>query len=462
MAFFRNIIVVLPHGLRSDAVGDCRVWPLSTPNMEKLAARGSRLVASTACPADPGGMVSLLTGLHARQHGYVEPLTGPVAVEGWPSLLAESGYHVAGAGLVGAIEPSLREAVIVEPVDVLDSARCRYVAAMKQKGQWDAVRQQRRQRLRFGPFEPDRLMLEPDDDVDGFIAAEAARLLANMPEDKPWALVVCFTGPGNDLPPPPLYESVADRDALRAGYILADFTKLDHVAELDYPRVMLQRLEPDRLARIRADYLGRVALIDHGIGRLASTLETRGDAGRTWTVMSSDRGMLLGEHGLIGYRSFLAPAVEVPVIIAPPAPGRAEGAEEVPDGLVSTVDVAATIAALAACDVPSYLAGRSLLPTLQGDPVYPALHGGLVAEFGRRLMLETERYRLIFDVVEQRATGLYDLLNDPQEATNIVDSATGRNLLDSMRWRLGDALMPLRARPGTDAGVQPAPVPRVG
>jgi len=462
MGFFRNIIVVIPHGLRSDVLGDCQVWPMATPNMEKLAARGSRLVASTACPADPGGMVSLFSGLHARQHGYTESLKGPVAVEGWPSLLAESGYHVAGVGLVGAIEPCLRQAVIVEPVDVMESARCRYIAQMKRKGMWEAVKQQRRQRLRFGPFEPDRLILEPDDDIDGFIAMEAAKVLAGLPEDKPWALIVCFTGPGNDLPAPPLYDHVADRELLRGGFTLADFTKLDHVAELDYPRVMLQRMEPEKLARIRCDYLGRVSLVDHGVGRLAATLETRGDAGRTWTLLTSDHGTLLGEHGLIGHRSFLAPAIEVPVIVTPPAPGNLKTTSEAPDGLVSTVDVAATITALATCDAPSYLAGRSLLPSLQGEPLFPALHGGLIAEFGHRLMLETERYRLIFNVAEQRAIGLYDLLNDPQETQNIVDTPSGRNLLDSMRWRLGDALMPLRARPGTDAGIQPATMPRVG
>ena len=45
------------------------------------------------------------------------------------------------------------------------------------------------------------------------------------------------------------------------------------------------------------------------------------------------------------------------------------------------------------------------------------------------------------------ATNAYDLLNDADERENLIDSPTGRNLLDALRWRLGDALLPLRSRP---------------
>jgi arylsulfatase A-like enzyme len=299
--------------------------------------------------------------------------------------------------------------------------------------------------MRSGPFEPDRLLVEPDDDVDGFIAMKAREVLERMPADKPWALLVCFSGPGNDLPPPTLYDDVADRDELSRGFAPADFTRVDAMAELDYPRIMLQRLEPGKIARIRADYLGRVSLIDFGVGRLMSALEERPDAGRSWTVVASDHGQLLGEHGLIGHRSFLAPAVEVPVIIVPPAPGAASR-EDASEGLVSTVDVAATITALAGCDAPRAVVGRSLLPMLSGEALLPPLTGCL-SEFGKRLMLETERYKVIFDTEARRAMGLYDLLNDAGEHDNLIDKPAGRNLIDSLRWRLGDVLLPLRARP---------------
>lgn len=445
MSFRRNLVVVFAHGLRADSVGDSQVWPLRTPSLEKLVSRGVSLIASSACPADPGGLITLLTGYHARQHGFVDQMRAPAACEGWPSILAESGYHLGGVGLVSSAASWLDNAVIVSDVEQVESGLCRYLSAMRAKGIQEAVAQQRRQRLRYGPFEPDRLLIEPDDDIDGFIALKAREMIDQMPLDKPWCLLVCFSGPGNDLPPPTLYDDVVNPKEVGHGFAPADFTRVDALAELDYPRVMLQRLETAKVARIRADYLGRVSLIDYGIGRLMSALESRADANRTWALISSDRGHLLGEHGLIGHRSFLAPAVEVPIIMVPPAPGSAVQ-ELASEGLASTTDIAPTIIALAGCDMPKAVVGRSLLPTLSGEPVLPTLEGCL-SEFGKRLMLEMERYKIIFDTESRQAIGLYDLLNDAGEHDNLIDKPIGRNLIDSLRWRLGDVLLPLRARP---------------
>ena len=438
----RNLIIVLTHGLRADVAGDGPDWPYVAPNIEKLALRGQRMIATAACVADPGGMVSLLTGLHARQHGHVHPMRGPVACAGWAAGLREQGYHLAGVGCVTAIERWLNEAVLVDDVDHTDSVRCAYLSAMAAKGYKEAISLQRPQRQRYGPFEPDRLLLEPDDDIDGYIAAQALATLQRMPDDRRWALVVALNGPGNDLPAPIMYDQLADEITLDMGFTLPDFRTLDDLAELDYPRTMLQRMEPHRLAQIRADYLGRVSLIDHGLGRIVDALEQRSDRSRTWTVLASDRGYLLGEHGLVGHRSFLAGAVEAPAIITPPTPARR--AEH--DGLLSTVDIAATIGALGGCDLSPAVTGRSLLPLLAGEPIaHPS--SAMLCEFGHRLMLETERYKVIFDTKTRDAIGLYDLLNDPRELENLIHGMTGRNIIDALRWRLGDALMGLRAEP---------------
>jgi arylsulfatase A-like enzyme len=440
----RNLIIVLAHGLRSDAIGDAQAWPLQTPHLEKLAGRSLRLIATSACPADRGGLVSLFTGLHARQHGYVDQTATNITCEGWPTQLVENGYHVAGVGCVSAIAPWLHTAVHVDDSERLESAACSYLASTRERGTYAAIAQQRRQRQRSGPFEPDRLLLDAEDDIDGYIAKAARDTLALMPYDKPWALIVVFNGPGNDLPPPTLYDQMVNIRSLEEGFVPADLSDINDVAELDYPRIMLQRLEPHKLARIRCDYLGRVSLIDHGVGRLMHTLENRKDRERTWTVVSSDRGHLLGDRGLIGHRSFLGAAVEVPVIIAPPTPARLHASP----GLVSTVDVAGTIAALAGCDLPAAAMGRSLLHVLAGEPLGMPRGGACVSEFGRRIMLESEQYKVIFDVDSGEAVGLYDLLHDCDERSNIVRTVTGLNVLDSMRARLANALLAMRSVPG--------------
>jgi arylsulfatase len=427
MSFRRNMVIVLAHGLRSDAVGDSRAWPLPTPHMERLAQQGLRLAATSASPSDDGGMLSLLTGLHARQHGRFEPTAG---------------YHTAGVGCVESIAKWLTASVVVKDVTSAEPAGCAYLAAMREKGMHALMQQQRLQRMRYGPFDPDRLLLEPDEDIDGFIAAQADRMLARMPGDKPWALVVMFSGPGNELAPPPLYDHAAEPAQLEAGFVPADFTELDALAELDYPRTMLQRLEPSRLGRIRADYLGRVSLIDYGIGRLMAGVDDRADRDRTWFLLASDRGQLLGEHGLIGHRSFLTAAVETPLIVTPPAPViRSED----DDGLVSTVDVAGTVCELGGIDLPPASVARSVLSAVRGQPICTGTGGVCISEFGRRVMLETERHKVVFDTESGAAIGLYDLFADPDERRNLADTPQAANVLDPLRWRLGDAVLPLRS-----------------
>ncbi len=208
----RNLLVVLTHGLRSDALSDDRSWPLQTPCMERLGQRGLRLAASSASPTDAGGLTSLLTGLHPRQHGVLDPTAAPPRLaQALPRWLSEVGYHVAGVGCVGPVRHWLHEAVPVASVDDREPTDdCAYFSAMCEKGLAEALREQRQQRWRSGPFETQRLLLEPEDDIDGFIGREAAAMIERMPSDRPWALLVMFSGPGNDLPPPTLYESVVE------------------------------------------------------------------------------------------------------------------------------------------------------------------------------------------------------------------------------------------------------------
>jgi arylsulfatase A-like enzyme len=199
-----------------------------------------------------------------------------------------------------------------------------------------------------------------------------------------------------------------------------------------------------------------VALVDHGIGRLRQALSKRPDQPQCWTVLASDHGVLLGEHGLVGHRSFLAGAVETPLILTPPPRvhrGDTTTAEAKPiehsDGLVSTADMAATIAALGGCDVPAATAGRSLLPVFNDEtPQTLAGRLGAISEFGQRLMIETERHKMVVDVETFEPLAIFDLRADPDEMVNLVDTAAGCNHVDALRFRIAAALLPLRAKIG--------------
>lgn len=445
----RNLLILLPHGLRSDALSDARCWPMSTPRMLALAQRGLRLQAVAASPVDRVAGASLFTGLHARQHGSALPQQVPALIRGsFLEALAEAGYELVGAGCVGPVAHQLTRSVVVAEPDQVAPAQCAYFEHLHRKAYATALSRQREQRARTGPLEPERLLLDAADDIDGFITRRAVELLGQMPEDRPWALVVAYSGPGNDLPPPTLYEELVSPALLQDGFALADFRSLDAICEPAYPRALFQRLQPHLLGQIRSDYLGRVALIDHGVGVLEKQVAQRADAQRVWTVLGSDRGHLLGEQGLTGPGAFLDGGVQTPLIIAPPRGWVWERPLQNAEPLCSTVDLAATVAALARTDLPVSSAGRSQLFRF-AEREENAPPSGMLSEWGERLMWQTPRWKALFRS-DGTLLAAFDRTADLEEGDNQVERLSP-DIRQELLAALGQALLGLRSVGGIAA-----------
>ena len=111
------------------------------------------------------------------------------------------------------------------------------------------------------------------------------------------------------------------------------------------------------------------------------------------------------------------------------------------DGLISSTCLAATICDLAGADPPTGCAGQSVLRALGGG----RLGGDLViSEFSDRLMAETLQYKAMFDITSGRLRVLFDMVADPEERTNLVDSPKAADVIDMIGGRLTPCLMRLR------------------
>jgi arylsulfatase A-like enzyme len=133
---------------------------------------------------------------------------------------------------------------------------------------------------------------------------------------------------------------------------------------------------PEELAFIRSQYLGKLAFVDARLGRLLDALDRNGLWESTAVVLTTDHGHDLGERGVFGkqypHRDSHA---NIPLLLAHPAHpqgGRVEA-------LTQTVDLHATLAALAAAETPAPHA-RSLLPLLEGGSGREALLYGTFGE----------------------------------------------------------------------------------
>ena len=224
--------------------------------------------------------------------------------------------------------------------------------------------------------------------------------------------------------------------------------------------VLPAELKPADLGRLRDQYDGGIAWMDHSVGTLLDTLAARGMLEHTLVIVSSDHGEAFGEHKMFGHGNGLyMEEVSIPLVMVMPG--------SVPAGIrVSAVaslrDVAATIGDLLGASGPSWpLAGRSLARLWssqssaappdtvvaeidrrprEGQPWYPARRGDVRS-------ITAWPYHLIMtgDVAE-----LYDLATDPGEYHDLAARPEFGGRRDSLvvalqRWRQ-DAIPAKRRR----------------
>src|SRR3954465_1467078 len=172
---------------------------------------------------------------------------------------------------------------------------------------------------------------------------------------------------------------------------------------------------PDLAARFSpSPYDGEIAFVDRELQRLLSAVSTRGDTGRTFTLVTADHGESLGEHGEGTHGLFVYDAtLHVPWIMA--GPGIPAG--RVVPTVARSIDVLPTLLDYAGLRPPAPMDGRSLRPAADGqsmsdapaysESLYPELELGWAPLHAMRL----GRFKLI----DAPRAELYDVLADRGE-----------------------------------------------
>lgn len=164
-------------------------------------------------------------------------------------------------------------------------------------------------------------------------------------------------------------------------------------------------------------YDAEIAYTDHQVGRLMDGLEELGRLEDTLVVIAADHGEMLGAHGEVTHGFFIYDeAVHIPLILAGPGLEPAVVPEQ-----VRIIDIFPTVLAQLGKEIPGTVQGVDLTPFSRGE--------------GRRLVAHSEswtpRYHYGWSELQSIQDGrykfiqapqreLYDLLQDPLEATNLA------------------------------------------
>lgn len=217
-----------------------------------------------------------------------------------------------------------------------------------------------------------------------------------------------------------------------------------------FPEMDSADLMSFRYQRYMQDYLGSIAAVDEGIGRVLDYLEESGLAENTIVVYTSDQGFYLGEHGWFDKRFVYEESFRTPLLIKWPGviePGTKNSQ------MVQNLDFAPTLLEVAKVDIPMDMQGESMLPLFKGNTEhfreaayyhyyeYPGIHS-----VKRHYAIVTEEYKLIHFYHDIDEWELYDRKKDPKELNNVYEDPeyagireTLHNDLEALREKYGDS-----------------------
>lgn len=157
--------------------------------------------------------------------------------------------------------------------------------------------------------------------------------------------------------------------------------------------------------------------IDIQLGKVLEKLEAIGELDNTYIIYTSDHGMSIGRHGLMGKQNLYEHTWRVPFIVKGPG---IEGGRRV-KGNSYLLDVLPTLCDLAGIPIPGTVEGSSLKPVLDGDKtvvrdvLYGVYSGG--TKPGIRSVKKGDWKLIKYDTMdgEIRETQLFNLAENPNE-----------------------------------------------
>jgi arylsulfatase A-like enzyme len=162
------------------------------------------------------------------------------------------------------------------------------------------------------------------------------------------------------------------------------------------------------------DYYAVISSMDHDIGRLLDGIESLGLRDNTILVFSSDQGIAIGDHGLMGKQNIYEGSMKVPLIFK--GPGIQEGHS---DALVYLHDLFPTFCNLAGIEIPADLDGVSLHGIIKGEKSGVRDRLMLAYRDYQRSVRDSAWKLIRYPKIDR--TMLFDLANDPHEINNLAN-----------------------------------------
>ena len=260
---------------------------------------------------------------------------------------------------------------------------------------------------------------------------DAAEAFVQSLGDEPFFAWVAFTAPHDPRQPPEGFrERFAGQEPPPPKNFLPEHPfdngelKVRDEKLLGWPR------SREQISAALADYYACIEGMDAQIARVVAALEAKGRLDDTIILFTSDHGLALGSHGLLGKQNLYEHSMRPPAVIA--GPGVPAGRRT--DALCYLHDLTATVGDLAGVSAPEASEGKSLVPVLRDQR--PGIRDELLLGYRNvQRALVTPEWKLITYPAAHK-TQLFDLARDPDEIVNLADDAAVADRRTDLEARL--------------------------
>jgi choline-sulfatase len=260
-------------------------------------------------------------------------------------------------------------------------------------------------------------------------------LTARRDPKRPFLMYVAFNAPHDPRQAPQEY---VDKYPLEKVSLPTSFMpEYPYAKEIGCgPNVRDEKLAPfprtPRAVQVnRQEYYAITSHLDTHVGRILDALEKAGLRENTYIIFTSDHGLSVGAHGLMGKQNLYDDSIKVPFILAGPAltVGRTIEAP------IYLQDLMPTTLELAGVPIPQHVDFKSLLPLARGElskSPHPAIYGAYMNL--QRMVRSLDHKLLIYPAAG--IVRLYDLRNDPAETRDLAGEPANRPLMDKLFHQL--------------------------
>jgi choline-sulfatase len=313
-----NVLFILSDEHTRDVAGCYGDRIVKTPNIDALAARGTKFTAAyTNCPICVPARASLQTGTYVAENACwdnAHPYDG--SIRGWGHRLRELGHHTMSIGKLhfrsdkddnGFVEEIIPLHVVDGQGDLLGLIRRPEPAARggmpdlaKAAGPGESTYANYDRNIRDGAIE--------------WLTTRASKL------DKPWALFVSMVKPHFPLVAPPEFFAMYPPESMPMPRLYGPDAYPTHPSVKALRACMSYDdfFSPEKVRIALSAYYGMVSFLDDNIGQILRALEAAGLADTTRIVYSTDHGDNLGNRHMWGKSVHYEEAAAIPMIVAGP------------------------------------------------------------------------------------------------------------------------------------------------